>query len=462
MDTVTKWRALTLAIFVFAAVVAAEAQDTFQTGDILVSLSNGSVQWYRLPNTAAPLHTLTSGITGQAKGMAFNSGNELFVAHWWMVDANGSPVLGNGNTVAHWTNTGTFMGQWGPSLYNCNPEAVLFNNTGFGFVGLTDCDMDVLKLDVTGNLVSTFNTAVNTSAGERGSGFLDLAADQCTLFYTSRSLAVKRFNVCTGTQMADFASLPGTAGVDQAHGIRVLSDGGVLVAAMGAIRRLNASGAVIDTFDAPNSNCWISVDLDNNNRYFWGLDYCTGMVSKFDLTNHNVVTSFSPAGTLGANVAGAVHVKQIKVVGGRVIASAKRWMTGGGSLFTGGERNGTRVTHGFVLPCPGTDHPGPNLQINWEGNSFHLTSLTTAECTNAANISAGKPDATFDTYHGTGTGRFNGQDGYFIDFTFTDAGEPGRTDTGTITIRQGSATGAVVLQVNVTELRMGNHQAHEN
>jgi hypothetical protein len=132
-----------------------------------------------------------------------------------------------------------------------------------------------------------------------------------------------------------------------------------------------------------------------------------------------------------------------------------RWMTGGGSVFTS---SGVRVTHGFELYCSLSDGPN-NLQVNWgKGNKFHLTSLTSAACTDDPAISPNPPTATFDTYTGSGTGTYNGQAGATADWTFTDAGEPGTNDTATLTIK--NAANVVVLSVSGT-LNSGNHQAHD-
>lgn len=126
-------------------------------------------------------------------------------------------------------------------------------------------------------------------------------------------------------------------------------------------------------------------------------------------------------------------------------------MTGGGSVFT---TAGVRVTHGFELHCDTTKAPN-NLEINWgKGNNFHLTSLTSATCTDDTSITPNPPPAGFDTYHGIGTGTLNGAPAT-IDFTFTDAGEPGKSDKATISINGGAA-----LSVSGT-LKVGNHQAHK-
>jgi hypothetical protein len=129
-------------------------------------------------------------------------------------------------------------------------------------------------------------------------------------------------------------------------------------------------------------------------------------------------------------------------------------MTGGGSVFTS---DGTRVTHGFELHCNIKNTPN-NLEVNWgPGNDFHLETLSAAVCFTDSSISADPPAAGFNTLIGAGTGSYNGVAGATVQFTFTDAGEPGRNDTAKIVIKD--ATNATVLTVS-GKLDNGNQQAH--
>ena len=105
-------------------------------------------------------------------------------------------------------------------------------------------------------------------------------------------------------------------------------------------------------------------------------------------------------------------------------------MTGGGNSTRGtfrGEQ--VKVTHGFTLRCRTDDHP-QRLEVNWSGgNKFHLVDLTFSRCTDTA-LDEENPKAGFDTYEGRGYGR----DGAYAEWTFTDAGEPGRNDGFKISI----------------------------
>lgn len=138
-----------------------------------------------------------------------------------------------------------------------------------------------------------------------------------------------------------------------------------------------------------------------------------------------------------------------------VLPPAPFRMTGGGSVFTAA---GERVTHGFALRCDFTQSP-QRLEVNWDGNRFHLLDLDAAFCSDSPTINPNPPDAQFDTYVGEGTGRYNGIAGASATWTFTDAGEPGTADTMTIEIKDANGMTVLVASGN---LNKGNHQAHKN
>jgi hypothetical protein len=166
------------------------------------------------------------------------------------------------------------------------------------------------------------------------------------------------------------------------------------------------------------------------------------------------------------------HVGGPRVLEGR--------MTGGGSIFT--DENdlwaptGTRLTHGFELHCDPLDQPN-NLEVevhlpNGEGGRFHLDELTFAWCWDDPDIDPKPPNAPFDSYFGTGTGRYNGVPGYCADWEFTDAGEPGTNDRiRSMRIWKPQDVGncsheeeflfSIYLEPGHT-LTYGNHQAHRD
>jgi len=130
-------------------------------------------------------------------------------------------------------------------------------------------------------------------------------------------------------------------------------------------------------------------------------------------------------------------------------------MTGGGKQV---EVGGVAITRGFTVHCDIT--LSNNIEINWTGgNKWHLDKpIDTAQCFDDPNINQKPPKAPLDTFIGTATGRLNGVDGSTLEFTFVDAGEPGRDDMAALRIRD--PNGVIVLDVPLSKLSNGNIQAH--
>lgn len=139
--------------------------------------------------------------------------------------------------------------------------------------------------DRTGALLGSQNIGGDPN-GERFRGTsLDLAADQCTLFFVENYQVIRRLNACTGTFLPDFATL---AAVD----VRILPDGGVLVARGDhLVRRLNAAGTIVRSYSVPGAH--EAAGLARNGQAAWVADaICsTGMARArlFDLVTGEVL-----------------------------------------------------------------------------------------------------------------------------------------------------------------------------
>lgn len=130
--------------------------------------------------------------------------------------------------------------------------------------------------------------------------------------------------------------------------------------------------------------------------------------------------------------------------------------TGGGNQVRVGD---ARVTRGLTIHCDKL--LSNNLEVNWGGNKFHTTEhLTTVECSDSPDITQFPPAAPLDTLIGVGTGRYNGADGYTIEFTLVDYGEPGSSDKMRILIYKTGNPADVKLNVPLQTLTGGNLQAH--
>jgi len=257
---------------------------TFAPGDVFVSFEKGGVQWRN------PDGTLNAVLVSQvqdttSEGMRFDAAGNLYVTHW-CVSLGLASICTVGNTVEKFNTSGVSEGTVG-SGYNCNPHALAFDAAGNLYVGQADCTGNILKLPL-----GQTPTAYAVAAENRGSFWIDIAADGCTIFYTSWGPNVKRFNVCTNTQLGNFNLAPMPGG--QTQGLRVLADGGVLVSSGAVIARLDATGAIVQTYSVSTGEAqyWAGLDLVGDGT-FWAINYYTSNVYKLDLTTGAVLASFN-------------------------------------------------------------------------------------------------------------------------------------------------------------------------
>src|SRR5262249_9182290 len=117
---------------------------------------------------------------------------------------------------------------WLWSDLNSSNESIITDAAGNFYVGQASAGSsgpftsDVLKFSPAGVLLDRLDVAIT----QRGSDWIDLASDQRTLYYTSEGREIKRYDLRTHTQLADFAPLPGLVG--EAYALRILPGGGVL------------------------------------------------------------------------------------------------------------------------------------------------------------------------------------------------------------------------------------------
>src|SRR5207237_136341 len=117
--------------------------------------------------------------------------------------------------------------------------------------------------------------------------------DQRTMFYTSEGRKIKRYDVSgSGTQLSDFATLPGSDPPFRAYAFRLLppgdGSGGLLVADSDNIKRLDGSGNVVQTYDAPNVGDWFALNLDANGTSFWSENKDNGAIYKFNIASGDI------------------------------------------------------------------------------------------------------------------------------------------------------------------------------
>jgi hypothetical protein len=270
-----------------------EAVVSFAPGDVFVSLEPGPVQWHLPDGTLRAV--LVPTVPGLGEGMAFDAPGNLHVARW-CVDG---PCENTGNTIEKFSVLGVSMGEVG-SGFNCNPHTIDFDSIGTAYVGQAGCRRTIMKF-----VQSEIEPTEHTVAVENGGVFwMDLAPDDCTMFYTSVGPNVKRFDMCTDTQLPDFNVAPLPGGFT--HDLRVLPDGGVLVSSGLVIARLDQFGVLARTYQVPGENTlWAGLDLAADGA-FWAANYYSSNIHKFNLEDGAHLTSFN-TGT-PPNTAVAVRV----------------------------------------------------------------------------------------------------------------------------------------------------------
>jgi hypothetical protein len=266
--------------------LASAASAAFTPGNILASVGDGLVKEFTPEGELVT--TYDTGTGSITTGTTFDSSGNLFVTDF------------DGNAVSKFNSAGELQGSFG-SGYNADPESIVIDSSGNIYVGQADGAHHVLKFDKDGNLLAEYSPETET----RGTDWLALASDDCTLYYTSEGRSIKRFNVCTGEQLPDFVdNLPGP----EAYQLRFLPDGGVLVADASAILRLDREGNIIQTYTTPAGQEWFNVQFAPGASTFWAGDIATGNVAEFDLNTGFVFEEFSsePAQELaGLSVVGS-------------------------------------------------------------------------------------------------------------------------------------------------------------
>lgn len=135
--------------------------------------------------------------------------------------------------------------------------------------------------------------------------------------------------------------------------------------------------------------------------------------------------------------------------------------------FTGGGKqvdiSGLTITKGFEVDCD-LHEPSNNLEINWSDGSggshhFHMLTFLSASC--ALNGNPKPPVAPVNTIVASGTGRYDGVDGFTVEFTLIDNGEPGAgNDAAGFKVYETANPANVVLNFTVQFVTKGNIQAH--
>lgn len=218
---------------------------------------------------------------------------------------------------------------------------------------------------------------------------------------------------------------------------------------------LVGSGAFVDPTDSfmgtANAPLGVtSVIVSATANAAWGDKYPAGDTSTED----------------GANI-----TVDLTTVGPCTPPSGNGRFTGGGKVVVSNAivpaSGDVTVTKGFEVECD-LDPAHENLELNWTGgNHFHMNTITSAVCT-LSGKAPNPPTADVNRIDATGTGSYDGMDGYTVVFTLWDHGEPGTNDEAGFIVcltdpanpNSCSTSASIVLSIPLQVVTTGNIQAH--
>jgi len=260
-------------------------------GDVLAGIGSGMIKHFDSTGNLIGILDTTSGSTHET-GMCTDAVGNLYATNFSM------------GTMTKFDNQGTVLVYpWG-GPFSILPESCLVNRSGSIYTGEVDGEELVRKFDPAGNLVDTFKPSIE----RRGIDWIDLADDQCAMFYTSEGSHVKRFDVCTDTQLSDFAALP----TSPAYALRIRPNGEVLVAATGAVHRLDANGNLIQSYTTGSvgeGSYFFAMNLDPDGTSFWTGGFGSGRVYRIDIETGTLLTTFDTG--IETSLAGLAIVGEI-------------------------------------------------------------------------------------------------------------------------------------------------------
>lgn len=276
---------LSLPALAFFATGSAEAAP-FVTGDIFAGISNGAVAHFS--NTGILKETLNSGFGGFTTGMAFDGAGNLYSTNFTA-----------GNITRYNTNGAVLAPNPFASPGNL-PESIAFSTSGTFYVGRAGAKAQ--RYSSTGALEQTFSMPVNTD-------WLDLAADQTTLFYNDEGGLIRRWNVATDSALGDFANNALNGG-SASFALRILGNGNVLSAASNVVTQYDATGALLGTYDVNGVDGFFALNLDPDGTHFWSGSFNTNALYRFSIGSFGSDVSdrsFATGGSLfGVALAGEI------------------------------------------------------------------------------------------------------------------------------------------------------------
>jgi hypothetical protein len=235
---------------------ASAPSSVWNVGDVFLGVSNGQYQVRTQDGTLKEI--ISDGRGGFTTGCAFDTTGNLYATNF------GTSVVDKYSASDPHPHT-LFGG--GYSI----PESIVFDAQGRVYVGNIGGIVGIQQFAADGTFLRTI---IRTKVD-----WFDIAADQDTIYYTQEGIDIKAVSISTGTQLHNFTT--GTA--SKAYAMRILPDGGVLLADNATIKRYNSAGVVVQTYSVAGEGSWFSLNLDPNGTSFWSGGYVSANLYRFNI-----------------------------------------------------------------------------------------------------------------------------------------------------------------------------------
>lgn len=276
------------------ALAAPVAAAPTNPGDIFAAIGNGQVAHYTHSGTL--IETLNTGKGGFTTGMAFDGSGNLQVTNFsagntTRFDSNGAIVAPN-----------PFVSP------GSSPESIAYAKDGSFYVGRAGGAPQ--HYSSTGTLLQTY-TASSTSGH---SDWLDLAADQTTLFYNDEGGTIKRLNTATNTALPDFANNTAHGGTNS-YALRILGNGDVLSAAGSLVDEYDPLGTFLGSYGVSGVNGFFALNLDPDGTHFWSGSFANGTLYEFLIGGFGSNSSVASVNTHSSELYGVALAGEITAGG---------------------------------------------------------------------------------------------------------------------------------------------------
>jgi hypothetical protein len=266
-------------------------------GDVLAGVGSAQVKNFSPSGTLQDTLTDTSG-AAFTTGMCFDSSGNLYVTDF-------------GTTMSKYDSGGNLLtSPFGSGYPSGHPESCTVDATNNIYVGGPGSP-NIEKFDTSGSLLATFSVEGAPNTG--GTDWVDLAADQCSLYYTGEGPVIKRFNVCKNEQEADFASgLPCNLAA-----LRIRPNGEVMAACESSeVLRFDTSGKIVQTYPIAGATFLFAMNLDPDGTTFWTGDIGSGEIYHVDIATGTVINQFNSSPS--TELAGLAVVGEIRAAASEI------------------------------------------------------------------------------------------------------------------------------------------------